>query len=184
MTGKFALCTMIDGTVRKVPIAKVTVDTPYLKGDYEVMCMINPVFDLIIGNAHDSRAPSDPDPLWTAEVCSVLTRAHKLKQEYDNMLKPVSYASRKLLPREKVYSTIEKECLALVWAVRKFHVYLYGKDFILQTDHAPLACLNQSRFVNDRIMRWALSLQPYRMRIVAIKGSDNVGADYLSRSHT
>ena len=94
---------------------------------------------------------------------------------------PVAYASRKLLRREQAYSTIERECLAIVWAVRKFEPYLYGREFILETDHHPLAYMNSVRPANGRLMRWILALQPYRFRIVAIRGSENVGADVLSR---
>ena len=94
---------------------------------------------------------------------------------------PVAYASRKLLQREKAYSTIERECLAVVWAIRKFEPYLYGRQFVLETDHHPLAYMNSAKPANGRLMRWILALQPYRFRVVAIRGSENVGADLLSR---
>ena len=94
---------------------------------------------------------------------------------------PVAYASRKLLPREESYATVEKECLTLIWAVQKFQRYLYGKQFIIETDNQPLLYLNKAKVSNARLMRWALLLQPYRFTIRAIKGSENVGADYLSR---
>ena len=103
-----------------------------------------------------------------------------LQEEGDHKF-PVAYASRKLKPSEEHYSTIEKECLDIVWSIQKFHRYLFGKEFILETDHHPLVYLNKTKLVNSRLMRWALSLQPYRFRIVAIRGKDNVGADYLSR---
>nr|XP_034310606.1 uncharacterized protein LOC117680625 [Crassostrea gigas] len=103
-----------------------------------------------------------------------------LQIEGDEKL-PVAYASRKLQPREKAYAVIEKECLAVVWGIQKFHQYLYGREFLLETDHQPLTYLNKAKTENSRLMRWALQLQPYRFRIIAIKGSDNVGADYLSR---
>ncbi|KAJ8019153.1 hypothetical protein HOLleu_42443 [Holothuria leucospilota] len=104
-----------------------------------------------------------------------------LLQEFDGTKFPIHYASKKLLPREVAYSVVERECLALVWAVTKFHVYLYGRQFILETDHYPLTYLSQAKLKNSRIMRWALCLQQYRYTIRAIKGSDNCGADFLSR---
>lgn len=94
---------------------------------------------------------------------------------------PVAYASRKLKDSESVYATVEKECLAIVWAIQKFQKYLYGQKFLLETDHSPLVYLNKSKVTNPGLMRWALSVQPYRFRIKAIKGKDNVGADYVSR---
>ena len=94
---------------------------------------------------------------------------------------PIAYASKKLLPREKNYSTIEKECLGIIWGIEKFRKYLYGVEFLLETDHKPLSYLQTAKVLNPRIMRWAMRLQPYRFRIVAIRGQDNLGADYLSR---
>lgn len=104
-----------------------------------------------------------------------------LLQDFDGKKHPVSYASRKLLPRERRYSVVEKECLGLVWGVNKFTQYLLGRDFDIETDHQPLTCLTRKNVANSRIMRWALLLQPYRMTIKAIPGRENVGADYLSR---
>ena len=105
-----------------------------------------------------------------------------LLQEYPEGVFPVAYASKKLLPREQNYSVIERECLAVVFGVKKFEKFLYGKEFILQTDHAPLAWLTRKKIDNARCLRWALYLQTYRFRIEIIKGKENVGADYLSRS--
>ena len=81
-----------------------------------------------------------------------------LLQENDEEKFPVAYASRKLLSREKNYSVIEKECLAVVWGVTKFHRYLFGKEFVLETDHQPLKYLNMAKMANSRVMRWALAL--------------------------
>lgn len=94
---------------------------------------------------------------------------------------PIAYASKKLLPREKNYSVIEKECLAIIWGIEKFRKYLFGVEFLLETDHKPLSYMQTSKVLNPRIMRWAMRLQPYRFRIIAIRGQDNLGADYLSR---
>lgn len=104
-----------------------------------------------------------------------------LLQRHDGVLHPVAYASRKLLPREARYSTIEREGLALVWAIQKFHVFLYGKRFVLQTDHEPLSYINSAKYVNNRVLRWSLLVMEYDFTVEYIKGSDNIGADYLSR---
>ena len=105
-----------------------------------------------------------------------------LLQEHGEYKRPVSYASKKLLDREKRYSVIEKECYAIVWAVKKIHCYLYGKELTLETDHKPLIYLNTAKVANARLMRWALALQSYKFREEGIKGKDNVGADFLSKA--
>ena len=87
-----------------------------------------------------------------------------LLQTFSGNLFPIMYASKKLLPRETRYSTIERECLAIVWGITKFQVYLYGKNFILQTDHRPLIYLQNCKMNNSRLMRWSLQLQPYRFQ--------------------
>ena len=61
-----------------------------------------------------------------------------LYQQFEDGKFPISFISRKLLPREKAYAVIENECLALVWAVKKFQSYLYGVEFVVETDHQPL----------------------------------------------
>ncbi|KAL8580573.1 hypothetical protein ACOMHN_058016 [Nucella lapillus] len=68
-----------------------------------------------------------------------------LLQEREGILQPVSYASKKLSDAEKRYHTIEQECLAVVWGIRKFYPYLYGREFILESDHNPLMYLHRIR---------------------------------------
>jgi hypothetical protein len=97
------------------------------------------------------------------------------------LLKPVAYASRKLQAAEKNYSTVEKECLALVWAIQKFQRYLYGVHFTIQSDHQPLAFLASAQQNNARVMRWALLLQQYAFRVEYLPGKTNLMADFLSR---
>jgi len=104
-----------------------------------------------------------------------------LLQEEDQIKHPIAFASKKLLRREQNYSTIEREALAIVWGVQKFSHYLLGTHFVLETDHHPLQYLHQAKFQSGRLMRWSLVMQPYRFTVRAIKGSENVGADFLSR---
>ena len=74
------------------------------------------------------------------------------------------------------HSLIEKEFHALVWGIQNFHRYIYGTAFTVETDYQQLSYLNKTKLSNPRLMRWALTLQPYRFQIVAIGGSENVGA--------
>ena len=92
--------------------------------------------------------------------------------------------SRKLLPREKAYSTIEKECLAVVLAVKHFQVYLIGKPFVIQTDHRALQWLQRFREKNSRLTQWSLQLRPYIFLVQHGRGQDNANADALSRLDT
>src|SRR5260221_3283612 len=106
-----------------------------------------------------------------------------LLQYVDGVKHPVLYASRKLLDRETRYSTIERELLAIIFAVQKFQLYLYGRRFWLETDHQPLTYLQTCQPSNHRLLRWALILQQYQINILSIKGSENHMADFLSRIH-
>ena len=59
-------------------------------------------------------------------------------------------------------------------------MYLYSVRLVLNTDHEPLKYMNSANFTNNRLMRWAMFLQSYNMTVEPTKGSDNMGADYLS----
>lgn len=127
------------------------------------------------------RSPHLQEPFILRTDASSSSVGAVLMQRHEGVLHPVAYASRKLLAREVRYSTIEREALALVWAIQTFHVYLLGKRFVLQTDHQPLAYINSAKQTNSRVLRWSLLLTEYDFVVEYIKGSDNVGADYLSR---
>jgi len=127
------------------------------------------------------RLPDPERPFVLRTDASDVGLGAVLLQEYPDGTFPVAYLSRRLSRAEMNYSVVERECLAVVWAVGKFYSYLYGRAFVLQTDHRPLTYLDNAKMTNARVMRWALSLQPFRYRVESIKGSENVGADYLSR---
>ena len=109
-------------------------------------------------------------------VGAVLSQCDDLDEEH-----PIAYFSRKLLPREQYYSTVEKECLAIKLSIEAFKVYLLGKPFKIQTDHHSLVWLDQMKEKNARLTRWSLSLQPYDFTVVHRRGVDNNNADVLSR---
>ncbi|CAM4605419.1 unnamed protein product [Lepidochelys olivacea] len=94
---------------------------------------------------------------------------------------PIVYLSKKLLSREQHSAAIEKECLAMVWALKKLEPYLFGRHFTVYTDHSPLTWLHQMKGANAKLLRWSLPLQDYDMDVVHVKGSANLIADALSR---
>ncbi|KAI4897404.1 hypothetical protein NFI96_005671 [Prochilodus magdalenae] len=94
-----------------------------------------------------------------------------LLQEVEGQRRPVAFLSRKMFPREQRYSTVEKECLAIKWALDSLRYYLLGRSFLLETDHRALQWLEKMRDSNARITRWYLC-RP---------GASNQVADFLSR---
>ena len=104
----------------------------------------------------------------------------------DGCEKPVGFASRTLTKAEQNYSHLDKEALAIIFGVKKFHQYLYGRQFDIKTDHKPLTHIfSESRAVptmaSGRIQRWALTLGAYDYHIRFRQGKANANADALSR---
>ena len=100
--------------------------------------------------------------------------------------RPIAYASRTLTASEKNYSQLEKEALSLIFGVKKFHQYLYGRRFTLYTDHKPLTTiLGPKRGVPPiaaaRLQRWALFLSAYNYSIEFKSTTAHANADCLSR---
>ncbi|CAN6567582.1 unnamed protein product [Malus baccata var. baccata] len=90
-------------------------------------------------------------------------------------------ASRTLNDAQLNYSTIEKELLAVVFALDKFRSYLIGTKVIVFTDHAALKYLFTKKEAKPRLIRWMLLLQEFDIEIRDKKGCENVVADHLSR---
>ena len=95
--------------------------------------------------------------------------------------KAIAYFSRKLLPREQRYSTIEKECVAIKLAIQAFNPYILGRAFTIQTDHRSLEWLDRIKDNNARLTRWSLFLQSYTYTVEYRSGTANANADPLSR---
>ena len=100
--------------------------------------------------------------------------------------RPLAFASRTLSTAERNYAQIDKEALAIVWAVRKFHTYLYGRDFVLVTDHKPLTAIfnpemDLPAMTAARLQRNALFLTEHRYSIEYRNTHKHANADGLSR---
>lgn len=95
--------------------------------------------------------------------------------------RPIQYYSKTLNDAQTRYPTIEKELLAIVAAVENFRHYLYGKRFILYTDHRPLLYIMKNKKPSSRQFRWKPALLEYDFEIFYKEGKQNVVADALSR---
>jgi hypothetical protein len=92
----------------------------------------------------------------------------------------ISNASRKLKKTEENYSVTEKECLAIVWGIKKFHHYIWLNKFTVKTDHKPLQWLYKQE-MKGRIGRWINELMSYDFEITYKEGKKHQNADFLSR---
>lgn len=104
----------------------------------------------------------------------------------DGQERPIAYASRTLSSCEKNYAQIEREALSIVFGVKKFHQFLYGRSFTLITDHKPLLTILGPKsaiptLAAARMQRWALVLSAYDYEIEYRKSEDHANCDALSR---
>ena len=96
--------------------------------------------------------------------------------------KPIAFASKSLTDTETRYANIERELLAIVFGCEKFHTYLYGRSFVVESDHKPLEmiCLKNLISAPVRLQRMLLRLQQYDMVITYQPGKEMLLADALS----
>ena len=104
----------------------------------------------------------------------------------DGSERPIANVSKTLTATQRKYSQIQKEALAIIFSLAKFHQYLYGRKFILVTDHKPLICIfgtgkGAPALAANRLARWALTLSQYDYRIEFRKSTDHGNADAISR---
>ena len=93
----------------------------------------------------------------------------------------ISYASRALSKAERKYFPTERECLAIVYCVKYFRPYVYGRHFTINTNHSPLRWLQSVKDSCDRLLRWSLKLQQYDFTVVHRPGRAQRNADVVSR---
>ena len=104
------------------------------------------------------------------DACVVGAGAVLLQEDDDGVDRPVCFFSRNFNPCQARYSTVEQ-----------VYVGSTAMPVEVYTDHNPLVFLNRMYNQNRRLMRWALVVQGYNIKICHIKGTDNVVADALSR---
>ena len=96
----------------------------------------------------------------------------------------VCYASRTLTKTEQNYQNLEREALGTIWGMEKFHYFLYGKEFTLETDQKPIVSIYTKYLIgiSPRVQRLIVTSFPYLpFKVVYKKGVDIPVADALSR---
>lgn len=104
----------------------------------------------------------------------------------DGSVRPIAYASKTLAKAERNYSQFDREALAIVFGVKEFHQYVYGRFFTIETDHKPLTYVfgegkSLPQMAASRVQRWSVFLSGYNYSMKYIKVRDNCNADCLSR---
>lgn len=104
-----------------------------------------------------------------------------LSQKQNGVERPIAFASRTLNSTEQRYSATERELLAIVWGIRNFKCYVYGRKFTVYTDHKPLTGEINLKETTSRIARFQDKLEEYMVTIKYKPGNKNKNADALSR---
>ena len=109
------------------------------------------------------RTPDYSLPFSLACDSSDIAIASFLFQVIDGLGHPICFISQKLNKHQEVYSTVEKQALSLLTAVQRFSVYLGYNQITVYTDHDPLRFLPKMQNHNQKLLRWRLQLQEYRL---------------------
>lgn len=104
-----------------------------------------------------------------------------LSQNHGDIDLPVAYASRSFTKGESNKSTIEQELTAIHWAILYFRPYLYGRKFVVRTDHHPQVYLFSMTNPSSKLTRMRVDLEEFVFDVEYVKGKENDGPDALSR---
>ena len=149
MTGQYKTCVLIDGTIRRFPVAMIEIDTPYLTGKVLAKCMENPVYDLIVGQGVGARDLTDSNPNWEPLSSGLSTDSQNHDKDMDRCAAAISISqteasNEQIQPREvsqPMSNTVLKETL------RKEQATNLTFDEICKVDHPETK--NSNQYVSD-----------------------------------
>lgn len=107
-----------------------------------------------------------------------------MQKKEDQKFHPISYFSKRTTPSESKCHSYELECLAIVYALRRFRIYLYGRQFKIITDCNALTLTLNKKLINPKIARWSLELQEYDYSVEHRVGTRMQHVDALSRAES
>jgi len=118
------------------------------------------------------------------DACADQVGCTLLQEEPGDLLHPVGYWSRGLTAADQNYSTTERECLGVVWAVLKLRHFLDGQRFLIRTDHRTLRWIDSTTDSSGSLMRWRICLSEYTFDMGYIPGASHHLPEFLSRAST
>nr|GEU30898.1 reverse transcriptase domain-containing protein [Tanacetum cinerariifolium] len=99
---------------------------------------------------------------------------------HEKHFRPIHYASKMMTDAESNYTTTEKEMLAVVYAFKKFQLYLIMNKCIVHMDHSALKYLFTKKDAKERLLRWVLLLKEFDFKFLDTKGAENLAVDHLA----
>eukprot|EP00873_Tetraselmis_striata_P045218 jgi/Tetstr1/465482/TSEL_010166.t1 len=166
--------------VKRKPLTKLTGKVPWEWGSEQQRAFEQLKADLVSAPVLRNPDWSRPFILHTdfsgAGLGAVLAQEDDEGQEY-----VVEFASRTCQGAEPNYASYEGECLAMLYGMDKFRYYLFGRQFVVVTDHRPLEWLMNTAQLRGKLARWAMRLSEYDFVVRYRKGVHHVNADCLSR---
>ena len=103
------------------------------------------------------------------------------QENEDGELSPIMFASKKLSESQRNYSASQRECLGLIWSLKRFHYYVYGREFTVYTDLTALQWLDEVKTMKGIFARWSAALLEYQFVALHRPGVEIPHADGLSR---
>jgi transposase InsO family protein len=163
------------------PLEKLRSKTESFKVNEEELNAFNSLKNLLI-NAPILHFPDFNKAFYVGtDASNVGIGAVLYQKDNNNSIKYISFMARTLQDRERRYSATQKELLAIVFALNKFHYYLWGRHFTLYTDHRALTYIHSQKDMSPMMTGWHDTILNYHFKIEYKPGIMNILPDHLSR---